>query len=829
MCCQYVARFGPGVKGAVPSWFLQFLVIKAVPEEQTWAQALSLSVPYGVLCFVFGHDLLRCRRCRAREHKRLKLSQVLFERHFGIHGTHYLVKVAVLQLATILLQAFGKLSLLAGIVTFAMQQQVLMLPGLKLAFWLFWGLLSWNAMYPTILFLFPDATWARYGAACMDVALDLGYTVSYMLLVVLGISELDTETSVKGNFGQVAELGFSTSISPAFAFPSDILKFLAVYMTVAHICCCVFCASFSGKGFARRCLILVYSPALLLLLALFLTSSDFYPGHSGDFRCFPCRCSQDPAQLQSVTSARWNVTVGPTPELSCTLHADGCISSTSYPMRYPNNDFCRIQVHEGGWHIHVQDFETEGYYDKLTFNSLEFSGFGTWEGPRGMVPRGTIEWRSAAWLLRRGKDSSGRSKGWRICLRPPVRLESCSLAAVLRQAEVVVTGFDLIAEGAFDPLGCHVRRLSLTNGTLSTLPFGRFRRLACLRALDLGKGLLATLEQGAFEGLADLRLLSLSQNKIKHLSDEHLRPLANLEELYLCGKSDEEHRPLFQGNELASLPSFSHNPHLEVLDASECRLTGLESNAVAHLRNLKVLDLGSNKLRRISSTALSGLGSLQNLTLGSNRLASLPERLFHGLDSLRTLELYNNQLASLSKRLFHGLGSLQTLDLDHNDLASLPVDLFHGLDTLQTLDLHSNWLASLPLGLFRGLDSLQRLYLDGNQLASLPLGLFRGLDSLETLHLDGNELASLPVGLFQGLDSLQMLELQHNELASLPVDLFHGLDSLQTLDLAGNQLASLPLGLFRGLDSLQNLWLDDNSKLSWSVRRCVEAALSCEN
>ena len=83
---------------------------------------------------------------------------------------------------------------------------------------------------------------------------------------------------------------------------------------------------------------------------------------------------------------------------SCTLHADGCISSTNYPMDYPNYDLCQIQVHQGGWAIHVQDFETEGNYDKLTVNGKEFSGSGTWKGPRGIVPTGTIEWRSDAWL-----------------------------------------------------------------------------------------------------------------------------------------------------------------------------------------------------------------------------------------------------------------------------------------------------------------------------------------------------------------------------------------------------------------------------------------------
>ena len=180
-CCQYLVRYGPAVQGALPVWILRLLVVKTTPAEQTWSQALSLSAPYGVLVVVFAHDLLRCRP--HQEEKKMTLSQVLFERLFGVHGRYYTFKVAVLQLLTILLQAFGKLRLLAGIVTFAMQQEVRMLSALQLAFWCFWALLALNALYPTVLFLFPDATWARYGAAVMDVILDLGYVLSYMILV----------------------------------------------------------------------------------------------------------------------------------------------------------------------------------------------------------------------------------------------------------------------------------------------------------------------------------------------------------------------------------------------------------------------------------------------------------------------------------------------------------------------------------------------------------------------------------------------------------------------------------------------------------------------
>ena len=176
--CQYLVRYGPGVAHRTPRWALQLLVVKALPD-QTWSHALGLSAPYAVLLLLCGHDLLFLRQ----RPRKLALSQVLYERRFGVHGSDYVLKVAVLQVATVLLQACGKLRLLAGVVTFALQQQVAALPALKVAFWAFWSLLAWNSLYPSVLFVFPTARWARYGSAVMDVLLDLGYMLTYLLLV----------------------------------------------------------------------------------------------------------------------------------------------------------------------------------------------------------------------------------------------------------------------------------------------------------------------------------------------------------------------------------------------------------------------------------------------------------------------------------------------------------------------------------------------------------------------------------------------------------------------------------------------------------------------
>ena len=124
-------------------------------------------------------------------------------------------KVAALQFVTVLLQAFGKLRLLGGIVIFGMEQQAAV-QSFQLAFWCFFGLLLWNGLYPSLLFIFPNSTWCRYNSAMMDVILDLGYVLTYLVVVVLGMSELSLEASAGGNFGDLEELKFSNSTSPDF-------------------------------------------------------------------------------------------------------------------------------------------------------------------------------------------------------------------------------------------------------------------------------------------------------------------------------------------------------------------------------------------------------------------------------------------------------------------------------------------------------------------------------------------------------------------------------------------------------------------------------------
>jgi len=208
--CQYIFRYGPShVQASLPVHFRNFLALRnteSIMEAPSWWRAMCLAAPYAVLVIVFSHDLVWIRPS-----SKLKLSQILYERHFGIQGRQYDLKVASLQALTVLLQALGKLHLLGGITIFAIQQSSSSTWALKAIFWTFWLLLLFNSIYPTVLLMFPKMYWCRCGSALLDVCLDLGYLLTYLLLVVIGMTDLHVETSVSGNFGTSMNINFRNS------------------------------------------------------------------------------------------------------------------------------------------------------------------------------------------------------------------------------------------------------------------------------------------------------------------------------------------------------------------------------------------------------------------------------------------------------------------------------------------------------------------------------------------------------------------------------------------------------------------------------------------
>ena len=309
LAAQYFMRYGP--QRPLPAFLDQLLVLDSTaiavklndtmdvaPVEDWWLGALYAG-PYLILVALLGYDAFQCRHTW-----RKKPTQVVYERFFGIEGTYYTWKVALLQLMTVALQAAGKLKLLSAIVSLAISLEAEAALHLKMGFWFFAGLLLVNALYPGLLMLLPHSS-MRFAAASIDAFLDLGYTVTYLATVLTALPALSSENSITGSFGGGAnELKISNQLPPSFAFPSDLLQYAAVYVSLAHVL--AVCRALEradrdrGKrkpmrraasmGAGKIMLAAVLSALPLLVLACIWQGVSYPQVQPGDFECFPCQC-----------------------------------------------------------------------------------------------------------------------------------------------------------------------------------------------------------------------------------------------------------------------------------------------------------------------------------------------------------------------------------------------------------------------------------------------------------------------------------------------------------------------------------------------------------
>ena len=253
---QYFVRYSPPfIRSKLPQLIRDAFALKQTVEssdgrlpeaaaadsgwlEESLSQLLPsilFSLPYLALIIVLLSDLRRCRSANVKW-RPLKPTQLLYEEYFGIEGKLYGFKVAMLQLFTVMLQAFGKLQIMGTLVSFAFHSAPTHSDVFEGCFWAFVGFLCLNSIYPTILLAVPSVKWVRRGAAMMDAVLDIAYTSTYLMINVLAIYELQLDQAIRGNFGDEASVNFQAELDPAFAFPADFFGFFAVYYSLAHVC-----------------------------------------------------------------------------------------------------------------------------------------------------------------------------------------------------------------------------------------------------------------------------------------------------------------------------------------------------------------------------------------------------------------------------------------------------------------------------------------------------------------------------------------------------------------------------------------------------------------
>ena len=305
LAVQYFVRYGAEPLH-LPLFLQRALVLNAGDatanavldvEDNSWWLGGLYALPYVVLVGMLAYDVFRCPHAL-----RKTPTQLVYERFFGIRGSFYTLKVAVLQFLTVILQAVGKLKLLSGMVSVAIFQKSDAVLQLKIGFWCFVGLLLLNAVYPGLLILFSHSS-MRFVWAAMDAFLDLGYTVTYLGVVLTALSALSSQEAVSGNFGGQNDLQISNRLTPSFAFPSDALGFAAVYMSLAHVLAVCraleradrdreepFLQRKGTEGLNQLVLAAVSSALPLLALACLWLGVSYPLLQLVNFRCFPCSC-----------------------------------------------------------------------------------------------------------------------------------------------------------------------------------------------------------------------------------------------------------------------------------------------------------------------------------------------------------------------------------------------------------------------------------------------------------------------------------------------------------------------------------------------------------
>ena len=257
---------------------LVFPFMRRFFEEDDGYKSFLWACPFFALIIVFGYDLfVFCPMCEESQmrRRRLKPTQLLYSKHFGVQGSLYHLKVAILQLLTVLLQAKGKFSMLSVLVD-----------GVKTdlrslhSFRCFIGLLGFNIIYPALILAFPRSAVLRVGAACMDAALDLSYVVVWLVLL--------------------AQTAFYFGGNPLLLLSKlashDFWSYMSVYFSVAHVCCV--CRSLEqidwpqllqfrprNRSLGQR-LTWTVAYALGLFLALWALFLQVHPDP-----CAPCRCA----------------------------------------------------------------------------------------------------------------------------------------------------------------------------------------------------------------------------------------------------------------------------------------------------------------------------------------------------------------------------------------------------------------------------------------------------------------------------------------------------------------------------------------------------------
>ncbi|KAG8545274.1 hypothetical protein GDO81_021148 [Engystomops pustulosus] len=353
----------------------------------------------------------------------------------------------------------------------------------------------------------------------------------------------------------------------------------------------------------------------------------------------------------------------------------------------------------------------------------------------------------------------------------------------------------------------HLRYLSLSENSITSISPEMFLGTPSLEVLDLHNNIIMDIEEGSFEDLFHLKNINLAMNSITCISQFNLRQLKSLNlsknslQSFYTSESDEEYQLRdvdLSDNKLVSFPVFPN------------------------VNNIVSLNLSMNLIRFGEETSQKEYSWLEE---DGGRDASMVDLL-----KLTHLDLSYNNIQFIAEDVFTTMPMLKLVNLSRNCLQSFQFGDKVKLNSLEELDLSENLIQNMTLGP-GSLTSLQVLHLQNNQLRVVESGTFQHLPSITNINLQNNnvelcgtnfeaarqKLISHSCLFFYNIPTLQYLNLRQNMLATLPQYAFYG-TPLTFLDISVNLGLTIKPNAMKGLESsLEVLHAEDNSLVQLNV------------
>nr|GMD84107.1 receptor protein kinase CLAVATA1 [Ipomoea batatas] len=322
-----------------------------------------------------------------------------------------------------------------------------------------------------------------------------------------------------------------------------------------------------------------------------------------------------------------------------------------------------------------------------------------------------------------------------------------------------------------------------------------FVKLKKLKVVNLGGNYFTGEIPEIYSNISSLQTFILQGNSLTGTIPASLAQLQNLRELCL-GR--------FNTFESGIPPELGSITTLEVLDLSECNLSGEIPPSLGNLKQLYSLYLYGNSLTGHIPAVLSGLESLVELDLSDNNMmGEIPQSLAE-LKSLVVINLFRNKFQGIIPAFIGDLPKLEVLQVWSNNFTSeLPCK------SLNEVRVEKNYLnGTIPPGFFN-LPLLSQLYLQDNYFSGeLPTKILA--KNLTDLDLHNNRISGEIPPAFGNLENLSKLSLHSNSLTGeIPASIAQ-CTQLNSFDLSANNLTGKIPKEISSLGSLNALNLSRN-------------------